>query len=128
MDIDTAERLADNLIFQEIAKQDKMWGRINERADTSKGQLLQAALAQAGATHNRINGDAAAFDTTPGIYPADWSGFRDYGSDIANLVVAIAYLRQEVKRKLLNGEDRTRTSRKPEQAYNPATGLPSTQA
>ena len=124
MDILEAERLADRLIATEIAKQDEMWGKLNERADTSKGQLMHAGMAQLDALYNRHNGVEDAFDDTPMIYPKDWSGFRDYGSDIANMVVAIAFFRQEVKRKLMNGEDYTRTQRRPDQPYNPETGLP----
>jgi hypothetical protein len=126
LDILEAERLADLLIATEIAKQDAMWGKLNERADTSKGQLMHAGMAQLDALYDRHNGVEDCFDPNdaPMIYPEDWSGFRDYGSDIANLVVAISFLRQEVKRKLLNCEDYTRTSRRPDQAYNPETGLP----
>lgn len=127
LELDNAERLADNLIAKEISKQDKMWGRINERADASNGQLFHAAMAQQEAVWQRQIGDPDAFIKVPDIYPADWSGFRDYGSDVANLVVAIAFLRQEVKRKLMNGESYVRTERKPEQAYNPETGLPKTE-
>ncbi|WP_315729925.1 hypothetical protein [Bradyrhizobium sp. SZCCHNRI2010] len=127
MDILDAERLADQLIATEIAKQDAMWGKLNERAATGHGELMHAGMAQLDALFDRQNGGGDdAFSEAPMIYPENWSGFRDYGSDVANLVVAIAFLRQEVKRKLLNGEDYTRTSRRPDQPYNPATGLPNT--
>lgn len=124
LDVLAAERLADELITAELAKQNQMWGRSNERADASKGQLFHAAMAQQDALWARQLGEATAFDEAPSIYPEDWSGFRDYGSDIANLIVAISFLTQEVKRKLMNGEDYTRTSRAPDQAYRPETGLP----
>ena len=124
MELEQAEKLADELIAAEIGKQDQMWGRLNERADTKRGQLLKAGIASAIATNWRINGYPKAFQEVPAIYPSDWSGFRDYGSDIANIVVAISFLRQEVKRKLMNGEDYTRTSRRPDQPYNPDSGLP----
>jgi hypothetical protein len=124
LDVLDAERLADELITAELAKQNTMWGSSNERADVSKGQLFHAAMAQQDALWARQLGTTDAFDEAPGIYPEDWSGFRDYGTDIANIVVAIAFLTQEVKRKLMNGEDYTRTSRTPDQAYRPETGLP----
>jgi hypothetical protein len=124
----TAEQLAtqlgytaDALIAVEIAKQDAMWGIANERTDSSKGQLLQAALAQLDATHAReITGDIHAFESTPYTYPSDWSGFRDYGSTIANLVVTAAFIRQEIKRRLGNGESTLRKSRNYE--THPYTG------
>jgi hypothetical protein len=126
LDVLEAERLADELITAELAKQNQMWGRTNERVDVSKGELFHAAMAQQDALWCRQLGDKDAFDDAPLIYPEGWSGFRDYGSDVANLVVAIAFLTQEVKRKLMNGEDYTRTSRRPDQPYNPETGLPNT--
>jgi hypothetical protein len=106
---------ADELIAKEIARQDEMWGKSNERADVSHGELMRAGMAQLGALLARQVGGKNAFETAPGIYPADWHGFRDYGSDIANLVVAVAFLRQEIKRKLNADESFERTSRKPGQ-------------
>jgi len=111
MDITTAGHKADNLIFAEILKQDKMWGDANERADASQGQLLRAAIAQQYALLARQMGHDNAFDNPSTIYPADWSGFRDYGSDVANLVVAVAFLRQEIKRKIAAGESTERLAR-----------------
>ncbi|WP_316196716.1 hypothetical protein [Bradyrhizobium sp. SZCCHNS3053] len=126
MELQLAEKLADDLIAAEIAKQDAMWGRLNERADTSRGQLFDAAHAQIWLTMAKIEGSSAedALESAKHLYPGDWSGFRDYGSHIANIVVAIAFLRQEIKRKLMNGEDFTRAARQPDQPYNPETGLP----
>jgi hypothetical protein len=126
LDILEAERLADRLIATEIAKQDELWGKLNERPDTSKGQLMRAGMAQLDALYDRHNGAEDSFDPNdaPMIYPEDWSGFRDYGSDMANLVVTKSFLPQEVKRKLLNGEDHTRLARRPDQAYDAETGLP----
>jgi hypothetical protein len=46
-------------------------------------------------------------------YPADWSGFRDQGSDVANLVTAAAYLQQEIARRLSLGEASFRTDPAP---------------
>ena len=117
---------ADNLIGDEIARQDLMWGTVNERADSSKGQLLRAAMAQADAI-GRVaarTGDgshvlppdsrAQMFEhARMSYYPVDWSGFRDYGSDVANLVVAAAFLRQEIKRRIGKGESTIRKSRDP---------------
>ncbi len=118
---------ADDLIRTEVAKQDRMWGVSNERADSAGGELLQAALAQAAAVDGaRATGDTwrnrklyppgwnreAAFkDASETYYPSNWSGFRDYGSDVANLVVAAAFLRQDIKRLIASGADTTRRSR-----------------
>lgn len=111
---------ADKLIAAEIAGQDKMWGTANDRADVSGGQMLAAALAQSHALHaRRVDGTPIDYRSPPAIYPADWGGFRDYGSDIANLVVAAAYLRQEIKRLIANGEPMTRLTR--DQATQPFT-------
>lgn len=111
---------ADELIAAEVAKQDRMWGVANERADSSHGQLMHAAMAQLDALQDRIQGEPDAFEEVPPAYPDDWTGFRDYGSNVANLVVAAAYLRQEIKRRIANGEDTTRKSRDP--ATQPYTG------
>jgi len=108
---------ADELIAAEIALQDKMWGAMNERADISRGQLFRAGIAQTIALHQKTIGLPGAFDQPPAVFPSDWSGFRDYGSDVANLVVAVAFLRQEIKRKIANGEDTTRSKRLPSQPY-----------
>lgn len=110
--------IADDIIAREVAGQDAMWGRSNERADSSDGQLLAAGAAQAVALLNRRGGDKNF--VKPGIYPDDWSGFRDYGSDVANLAVAAAYIRQEIKRLVASGADTTRTSRNV--ATQPYTG------
>lgn len=110
-----AGELADSLITTEVAIQDKMWGDANERADSTDFQLLAAGCAQANALFfDRIAGasrENAFASAKHGFYPDDWEGFRDYGSDVANLVVAVAFLRSEIKRRILLGEDITRTKR-----------------
>jgi hypothetical protein len=126
LDVLQAERLADELITAELAKSNQMWGRSNERSDAANGELMFAGMAQMDALYIRQLGDPHAFEEAPEIFPENWSGFRDYGSDIANLVVAITYLTQEVKRKLMNGEDYTRLARGADQVYRPETGLPNT--
>jgi hypothetical protein len=126
LDVFEAERLTDELISAELAKQNQMWGRLNERADISKNQLMHAGMAQLDALFDRHYGVEDAFSEPPMIYPEDWSGFRDYGSDVANLVVAVAFLTQEIKRKILAGEDITRLTRGADQVYRPETGLPNT--
>lgn len=104
--------LADQMIAKEVAGQDKMWGPANERTDSANGQLLAAGVAQAAALlDRRVHGSPIDYRTPPTIYPSDWSGFRDYGSDVANLVVAVAYLRQEIKRLVANEADTTRLTR-----------------
>src|SRR5579864_2622622 len=113
-----AGALADEIIAKEVAGQDKMWGLANDRADSSQGQLLKAGIAQGVALIYRREGHTDAFtDGKPEFYPADWSGFRDYGSDVANLAVVAAFVRQEMKRLIANGADTTRLSR--DQAKQP---------
>lgn len=111
---------ADQLIASEVGRQDRMWGVANERADTHGNQLLHAAMAQLDAVDLRLAGIHSAFESIPAIYPPDWTGFRDYGSTVANLVVAAAFLRQEIKRRIAAGEDTTRLSR--DQVKQPYTG------
>lgn len=117
-----AGKFADMLIGSEVSTQDRMWGDANNRADASKGQLLGAACAQSMAVHlfnaYRLYGKEfpsdreVAFNIAKGqFYPEDWSGFRDYGSDIANLAVAAAYIRNEIKRRLMKGEPHYRAPR-----------------
>lgn len=129
MNANDAGAKAEDLVRGEVATQNGMWGDFNERADISKGQLLQAAVAQASAV--KIAAElpylkrSVAFESAKNqYYPKDWSGFRDYGSDVMNLVVAAAYLQNEIKRRLMNDESFERSKRRPDQPYNPATGLP----
>lgn len=117
-----AANVADELIKSEIARQDRMWGAFNERTDISDGQLFDAGHAQLWLVMSKADGASPenALRSAQCLYPEDWGGFRDYGSDVANLVVAVAFLRQEIKRRIMNGEDTTRTSRNPE--TQPYTG------
>lgn len=125
-DLVRAGESADNFIATEVAIQDRMWGPANERADAANNQLMNAGLAQLVLVSQKIQGETSddAVEIAREFYPVGWSGFRDYGSNIANLVVAVAFLRSEIKRRLLAGEDTTRAARKPEQPYNADTGLP----
>lgn len=104
---------ADSLIATEVAIQDRMWGDANERADSTHNQLIDAARAQLALTRMRLYGESSAYAVAcaSGLYPPDWNGFRDYGSNVANLVVVAAYIRSEIKRRILFGEDTTRTKR-----------------
>ena len=117
MDVFEAERLTDELVSAELAKQNQMWGRFADRVDNMNGEFQLAGMAQLDALFDRQNGEPDAFDSPPEIFPPHWSGFRDYGSDIANLVVAVSFLTQEIKRKLMNGEDYTRLARTAAQPY-----------
>lgn len=123
-DIQQANERAVEMIANEVALQDKMWGDDNARAKHQDGQLLGAALAQAQAIHSvreyPADPRSLSFEIAHDNYfPKDWdkNAFRDYGSDIANLVVAAAFLHQEIKRRLLVGEDTMRSKREPAQAY-----------
>ena len=112
MDHASAGLKADEIIAKEVSGQDQMWGVANERTDSNSGQLLAAGLAQAHALYaRRVTGEP--IKNPPSCYPTDWSGFRDYGSDVANLAVAAAFIRQEMKRLIAAGADTTRTSRNP---------------
>jgi hypothetical protein len=103
---EAAGSIADRLIATEVAIQDRMWGDANDRADSTKNQLLAAGAAQINAIFfSRVVMAQHSF------YPEDWDGFRDYGSDVANLVVAAAFIRSEIKRRVLLGEDTTRAKR-----------------
>jgi len=121
----TAGQMADQLIATEVAGQDKMWGVANERADSANGELFMAGLSQGLSLHAKQAGSPNAFAIAPSTYPKSWSGFRDYGSDVANLVVMVAFLRQEIKRKIANGESIERTKRNP--VTQPYTGDQPTQ-
>ncbi len=120
---------ADQLIAEEIALTFRLYpGSENENA---KGELIDAAIAQATFIRGRdgIRRDYAAAhpdvakrfidqtfaDVRDGIFPPTWPKhvFRDYGSDVANLVVAAAYLRNEIKRRIFLGEDTHRTTKEP---------------
>jgi hypothetical protein len=123
----TAGVKADELITVEVLVQDRMWGLANDRADATDGQMADAAMAQIGVVALKTRGasaEAAVEICRQEFYPVGWSGLRDYGSNIANLVVAAAYLRSEIKRRLAAGEDFNRVKRPAEKPYNPATGLP----
>lgn len=124
MDAVEAEKKALELVLGEMALQNKMWGAASDRSDVSQGQLFHAGFAQLEATLDRQMGYEEAFIVPPHIYPDDWSGFRSYGPDIPNMVVGVAFVFQEIKRKLMAGEDITRLARTPDQAYRPETGLP----
>lgn len=127
MNVTSFGQTADDIIASEIARQDAMWGRSNERADSSHGELLGAGLAQALALYQRRRGFTAAFERAPDVFPQTWGGFRDYGSDVANLAVAAAYIRQEMKRLIAAGAPTHRLSRdaakQPYTADQPAVQL-----
>lgn len=106
---------ARELINAEIDKQLKMWGDSNERADATNKQLFYAGFAQLDALYDKSLFGHWPYDV-PGMYPVDWSGFRDYGSDIANMVVGIAFLTNEMARLIGNGES---TYRRPRDENDP---------
>lgn len=112
-----ARPTAEDLIKAEVARQNRMWGAVSERPaeEVAEGELAQAALAQLEETVALAGGDAEAFNPSyvPFDYPDNWdrSAFRSYGTVTANLVVAAAFLQQEIQRRLNAGDDFTRTSR-----------------
>jgi hypothetical protein len=110
----SAGQLADTLIATEVAVQDRMWGDANERADSVDNQLIAAAQAQLQLTSCLLDGHNPARATALALldhYPEEWDGLRSYGSTVANLAVAAAFIRSEIKRRILLGEDTTRTKR-----------------
>ncbi|WP_439357958.1 hypothetical protein [Bradyrhizobium sp. DASA03007] len=126
MDATEAQTKIFEMINAELELQNQMWGPNNERADISQGQLFGAGYALLTAVKDRRQANADAFHVIPETYPKDWSGFRSYGTDIPNGVVAICFLINEAKRLLMDGVDPTRVARRPDQKYNAATGLPNT--
>ena len=100
---------ADTLIDIEVERQDQLWGAAQDRKDVGDGQLFDAAFAH----FVGISSERAGLPHTLGFgfYPEEWTGYRHYGSEVANLVVAAAFIRQEIKRLLLEGADTTRTPR-----------------
>jgi hypothetical protein len=102
----------DQLIKEEIDIQARMWGDVSEQ-NRQHRELLHAGLAQLVLLNAKLNGASAEIAHEAGLeyYPIDWEGFRDYGSNIANLVVAAAFIRNEIKRRVLLEEETTRTKR-----------------
>jgi hypothetical protein len=116
----TAANLVDDFIAHELERQLLMWGSPLDRPDNASGELLQGGIAQLDAVFDRRNGELGAFDEAPQIYPENWdhTAFRDYGSDVANIVVSICLLYQEALRLTASGADTTRLPRDPfHQAY-----------
>lgn len=113
-DLILAGQKADALIATEVAIQDRMWGDSNDRTDATHNQLLSAGRAQLDFLDLKLKGvkaDDALATIRDTVYPKSWAGFRDYGSNVANLVVAAAFIRSEIKRRIAIGEDTTRTKR-----------------
>jgi hypothetical protein len=114
---------ANRKVQAEMERQNRMWGI--GRDDHANGELMFAAMAQLDELSIKQDGVTDAFSEPHVLFPENWSGFRDYGSDVANLVVAAAWIQQEIARKLRAGEDDTRTSRDPEaQPYHQTNGKP----
>lgn len=110
--------IADALTATEVGVQVKMWGDLDARRkndDDAKGQLLSACAAQLLFVKFVSEGNSPpdALVGAKAVYPEDWdvNAFRSYGSDVANLVVAAAFLRNEIARRIANGEDTTRSKR-----------------
>lgn len=126
--IAAAAAKARELIAAEVAIQNRMWESDNARADYKNGELMSAAMASLDLVAlkeiGKLESHTAVKIAQDDFYPANWSGFRDYGSKIANLVVAAAFIENQIKLALFDGEDFTRAKRQPEQTYRPETGLP----
>lgn len=126
--LEASARFARELIAAEVAVQNKMWDDGNGRADCSNGELMSSAMASldlvALKDFGKLESHTAVKIAKDDFYPENWSGFRDYGTRIANLVVAAAFIENQIKLCLNAGEDWTRAKRQPEQTYNAETGLP----
>lgn len=111
--IEVSGKVADQLIAAEVAIQDKMWGDTNERADATHNQLIDAAMAQTVVSKALTENlpEEAAVEIAKAFYPTGWDGLRSYGSVVANLVVAAAFLRSEIKRRIAAGDSLVRTKR-----------------
>lgn len=122
-DLIRAGEKADALIATEVAIQDRMWGEANERADAANSELMSAGRAQLDFLDLKlkgVNADDALATIRDSVYPPGWDGLRDYGSNVANLVVAAAFIRSEIKRRIVIGEDTVRAKRgEPYKAGNP---------
>jgi hypothetical protein len=129
MDATEARQIADSLIAGESSTQVKMWGDDN-RPDAANNELVFAAMSstmltilQGAPGYTAEHEPKAVQVARDAFYPANWSGFRDYG-DTYNLVVAAAFLQNEIARRVFVGDDYSRKPRAPEQVYNAETGLP----
>lgn len=119
---DLAFAKAMELTRSEVNVQMKMWGKNNERADSVKREMMAAAMAQLDLVAIKSAGlrsREAVKIAKADFYPENWDGFRDYGTDVANLQVAAAFLISEMARLLIAGQDFERAKR--EQPYTAAT-------
>jgi hypothetical protein len=129
MDSNQSRQIADSLIAGESSTQVKMWGDDN-RPDAANNELVFAAMSstmltilQGAPGYSTEHGPKAVQVARDAFYPANWSGFRDYG-ETYNLVVAAAFLRNEIARRVQLGKDYSRAPRAAAEVYNAATGLP----
>lgn len=103
---------AKELVGREYEGQQAMWGA--DRTDNVKGEMREAAICQImivqGKATRGFTDEQAVADLSD-CYPEGWGGFRSYGSDVANLVVAAAFLHSEIDRLIASGADTTRTKR-----------------
>lgn len=109
-----------DLVRGEVAVQMRMWGQHNERADAKDRELMRASMAQLDLIFIKAAGlrsREAIKIAKEDFYPENWNGFRDYGTDVANLQVAAAYLVSEIALKLISGEDFARAPRPSSENY-----------
>lgn len=119
---DLAFAKAMELVRTELNVQMRMWGKNNERADSVNREMMDAAMAQLDLVKIKSAGLRSREATKiahEDFYPQNWDGFRDYGTDSANLAVAAAYLVSEIARLLLSGKDYERAAR--DQSYTTAS-------
>lgn len=119
---EAAAEFARKLLETEVATQMKMWGDVN-RVDGANGELMRAAMTSLDLvflkTEGKLESHTAEKIARSDFYPENWqpNAFRDYGTRIANLVVAGAFIQNEIVRCLVNGEDWTRAPRPVEKSY-----------
>lgn len=106
---------ASDAVTEEIFRQNRMWGDLSERSDVDTGELLMAGIAHAEDAYHRDLGYTE--EVLPATYPFHPDCFRNYGSKFATLVVAAAFIHQELAHLILEGADTTRRPRDSAEAY-----------
>jgi hypothetical protein len=112
-----ARDLAAKLVNDEAAIQVRMWADTDGKRPSGNRELMHAGIAHLQALDMKLDGFDWAFQAPPDIYPVGWSGFRDYDSNVANLVVAAAFIQSEIAARILNGESTYRAPRSKTDIY-----------
>ena len=116
-----------SIIAAEVSVQNEKWGEDHTNSPAyANRQLIGAAIAQAYALSLKTSAEgpdanldsgSTYFSDDAAYWPRDWQGMRDYGSDIANLAVAGAWIAQEIGRLAALGQSQYRRPRGTEEPY-----------